>query len=198
MQTDTNPPRRTLRPTVLAATALWSRLVLLGALVVGSGSYALELVHIQRGSFREQRAQVSDQLRRPQRFLRFDAEGVDTVAINLGARPAALFVYSRQCAACGENMPRWLDMVAELIRDGTPADIYAIGVDEDSTGAEFWRFLPQVHVLRPMEPKTFIATLGLTATPTTVVLDGSGMQVAIIGFMGPHRRARLRSALRAG
>ncbi len=181
--------------------SLWKVLSVLAAaaLLVGTSAsvhYGLRLRAIYGGNPTSPAIigprQVSSE---PIQFVELRSGRRDTVRLALTSGPALLLVYSANCAVCGDNMPRWLDLVAELRRGGSVDPVYAIDLDGSDTLGTYWPRVRGVRVLTPLEPETFLRQIPVTGTPATVVVHAGSLAVTIFGVIGAHRRSYVVSLL---
>jgi hypothetical protein len=120
----------------------------------------------------------------------------DTIALSLGARPVLLLVYSSSCNVCSDNMPRWLDLVEELRRDGSDVSVSAVDLDGRDSLGNYWPPLRGVKRLTPLDRGAFLRWSGVPGTPTSAVVRAGTIDVVVVGTLGPHRRRYILSRLR--
>lgn len=173
-----------------------ARLVFLGIATAFVAYYVYDFSRVRQGALKVVHGRVASAPGATQRFLEIRGQHKDTISVDLAAQAAILLVYSRRCDVCRENMPRWFDLVLELAQDRSSTPVWAVGLDEDSTASAYWRGIPGVRVIQPIDRAAFLATFGLIGTPTTIAVGTDTTQVSLVGFLGPWRRAYVRSFIR--
>ena len=109
-----------------------------------------------------------------------------------GWAPAnVVFVFSSTCPACEANAERWLDLAQSLAGQ---VSLIAVG-NEPRVAMDAWldrHGLPSPTLVLPQAPVPW----GLTAVPTTLVVDGQGVvAAAAIGIMEAPKVELIREVL---
>ncbi len=189
--------RRTIGLSQVGTTAL----SMLGALGIVVGAFASirhggRLVKAYRGSLQtESRSEAPPSALLALRFIRVRPLPRDTVTLSFPGGSALLLVYSRTCAVCGYNMPRWLDLVAELRRSASAVPVYAIDVEGGDSLGTYWPPVDGVPVLTPVDGVAFLRVTGVRGTPTSLVVHGAVLDAPVAGIVGTHRRTHLEARL---
>jgi thiol-disulfide isomerase/thioredoxin len=113
-----------------------------------------------------------------------DARPADLAALAAG-RPLVLDLFATWCEACRDN----LEPMKELARIHAAGDVVVAGVDVGEDRAVAARFIAREGITYPVytDPEMhFEDSLGVTALPLVLVVDGGGRIV--------HRAARIDDA----
>lgn len=166
--------------------------------VVGSLHYGAQLLAIRRGNLRTPTTIGPRRVATtPLRFTELRLGRRDTVTLALTSGPGLLLLYSTACNVCSDNMPRWLDLVAELRRSGSAAPVYAIDLDGRDSLGTYWPRMQAVRLLTPLDRGSFPDQLGVRGTPASVVVHRGSIDATILGILGARRRAYLISLLKS-
>ena len=138
------------------------------------------------------------------RLARPDAAGpLQVVNLRNGSRfdilkgDAIVLVFNSSCAVCGDNVPRWVDLIDELEESGKKADVYAIATDSlEQTAITYMDGLKTlIPLVRPVNPDDLKRSFGETAVPLTAVVRGGKVVAVHLGVLGTWRRRALLRAL---
>lgn len=186
-------PRRTRVFTHVLATASLAGLLVVpwfAGLAIVEGS---RLARILSGSFRGSGFHAKLGQVVPGRFA-VVTEGGQRDTIDLSRASAIVLVYDVRCSVCNENMPRWVDLVAEARQRARGVVIYAIPATADSAAvrAGYWDGLERtIRVVHPVDSTLARAIAGSPMTPMTVVIRDGVRVAAHAGYLGDRRREYL-------
>jgi hypothetical protein len=118
--------------------------------------------------------------------------------LDLSGATAIVFVYRTTCRICDENMPRWLDLIADARRQSPGIPVYAVSLDSTAADAAIpWRGLTSaVHVVMPASFDDVRRAFGSTRTPATLVLRDGAVRSIHSGVVGDWRRQYMLAQLR--
>lgn len=111
---------------------------------------------------------------------------------------ALILAFDPDCSVCGDNMPRWLDVLERVRRESLDVRIYALSLDSSHAEAlRYWQLLEhQVEVLTLLQTTDAPADLQVSFTPTTLVLRDGHVVGEYLGVLGQRRINSLIDQLR--
>ncbi|MFQ5890598.1 MAG: TlpA family protein disulfide reductase [Gemmatimonadota bacterium] len=106
----------------------------------------------------------------------------DSVSV-AGSGPALLLVFQSTCGACERNLPAWRELLRRLPRGIRP---FAVALEPADSGFAYAQaHMPSAVPVRPADESRFVARLGLSVVPTTLVVDGDRrLRVRLSGVLG--------------
>ena len=164
--------------------------------VSAAGRYGWLLLAIERGNV-PSRANIGSRATPapPLTFVDLEAPRRDPVSLSLTQGRVLVLVYSTRCTVCDNNMPRWLDLIAELRRAAPTVPVYAIDIDLRDSSLTYWPRVDGVRVLMPADRKAFLQTYRVPGTPATLVTHAGVVDATMLGMLGSRQRSYLVSLL---
>jgi hypothetical protein len=182
----------TLWLTGLAGVALYS--------TYAGTRYVGQMLDMRRGSFGAETRHggpttIKTRNAVPHLSVRTPAGTLDTM--DLTGRNAIVLLYDDKCPACRDNMPRWMDLVAELRREAPATPVYAMSLDSLEVQRRYWDGLEHRVALRQFtDSADMYANFATTAIPSTIAIRDGQVAAIHIGAVGPWRRHFLIEAVK--
>ena len=175
------------------AASLWlvTLIVVVLYAFVASVRYGWQIASIWRGEFgaRTSTSQIPLQLRNASPFLVTRSVTKSRDTLDLRGKTALVLLYDNRCPACKDNMPRWMDLLAELRRRDARIPVFAISDDPLDAQRNYWNVLQAAVDLRqPLLRSAMGDNFGTTSIPSTVVVRQGKVVAVQTGAIGPWRR----------
>ena len=153
--------------------------------------YTGQMLDMRRGSFgaetRHSPAPIKTKNAVPNLVVRTPTGVLET--LDLTGRNAIVLLYNDQCPACKDNMPRWVDLLAELRSAAPGVPVYALSNDSLAAQRVYWNGLDHRVALRQFTDSTdMYANFATTAVPSTIAVRDGRVTAIHVGAVGDWRR----------